>query len=337
MIFSKKTAITTILALVLTTTGVAAQQKITTQEYIERYKQIAVEHMERYGIPASITLAQGILESNSGNSALAKESNNHFGIKCKKNWTGGKVYHDDDEKGECFRSYDSVEESYEDHANFLDQNARYDKLFSYASDDYRSWAKGLKEAGYATNPQYANSLIKIIEDQKLYLLDKSNGEKLYASHLRAESGITKDFADASDVSQPIASDGKIDPNNYRVAEQVVGGFSLYTNNRTPYIVVREGDTLARIAETFSMTESTLRKYNEMKTTGEIQLVEGETIYVARKQNSWLGNARRHIVRENETLLSISQDYGIRLSKLAKMNKMKKNATLTEGSEIKLKK
>ena len=129
MIFSKKLALATILALTLSVMGVAAQQKITTQEYIAKYKKIAIEHMERYGIPASITLAQGILESDSGNSELSRKSNNHFGIKCKKDWKGGKVYHDDDAKGECFRSYKSVEESYEDHAEYLDAQPRYDSLF----------------------------------------------------------------------------------------------------------------------------------------------------------------------------------------------------------------
>ena len=163
MIFSKKLALATILTLSLSVMGVAAQQKITTQEYIAKYKDIAIDHMERYGIPASITLAQGILESNSGNSELSRKSNNHFGIKCKKDWTGGKVYHDDDAKGECFRSYKSVEESYEDHAEYLDAQPRYDSLFVYSSSDYRSWARGLKAAGYATNPKYAQLLVNIIE------------------------------------------------------------------------------------------------------------------------------------------------------------------------------
>ena len=155
--------------------------------------------------------------------------------------------------------------------------------------------------------------------------------------MKAEKGIASDFAAESNVSQPIMATSKIDPNNYRVAEQVVGGYNVYTNNHTPYIVAREGDTLSHIAQTFSLSENTLRKYNEMKTSGEIPLVDGEIIYVARKQNLWMGNARRHLVSENETLLSISQDYGIRLSKLAKMNKMDKDEKLQVGDEIKLKK
>ena len=124
------------------------QTRQTLEEYVDRYKSIAVEHMERYGIPASITMAQGILESDSGNSWLSLHSNNHFGIKCKRDWKGEKVYYDDDAKGECFRAYPSVEASYRDHAEFLDTQPRYDSLFAYAPDDYRSWARGLKAAGY---------------------------------------------------------------------------------------------------------------------------------------------------------------------------------------------
>ena len=141
--------ITHIFVLVLTLLAVesAAQSRQTREEYVDKYKHIAIEHMERYGIPASITLAQGILESDSGNSNLARRSNNHFGIKCKSDWKGDRVYHDDDARNECFRKYDTVEESYEDHAEFLDQSPRYDSLFAYSSSDYRSWARGLKAAG----------------------------------------------------------------------------------------------------------------------------------------------------------------------------------------------
>ncbi|MBQ5353444.1 MAG: glucosaminidase domain-containing protein, partial [Alistipes sp.] len=167
----------------LTSTALARQ---THEEYIERYKSIAVAHMERYGIPASITMAQGILESDAGNSALSLSSNNHFGIKCKKNWTGRKVYHDDDAKGECFRAYPSVEESYQDHAEFLDSSPRYDSLFSYPSNDYRSWARGLKAAGYATAPDYAERLVAIIEKYNLHLLDQQDGDAIYSSGKNAK-------------------------------------------------------------------------------------------------------------------------------------------------------
>ena len=317
-------------------TCLQAQTRQTREEYIARYKHIAIDHMERYGIPASITMAQGILESDSGNSNLAKSSNNHFGIKCKTGWDGRKVYHDDDEKGECFRAYDSVEESYRDHADFLDQSPRYDSLFAYSSTDYRSWARGLKAAGYATAPDYAQRLTKIIEDNQLYLLDKEGGAELYTEHIKAEQGLNESFAENSSVGMPTTSSGGINPDDYRVAERTYGGYSVYANNRTHYVVAREGDTFSRIASTFGLTEKTLRKYNEIDPRTTFDPIQGEPIYIERKQAKWLGNIHRHRVKEGETLLSISQDYAIRLKKLAKMNRKKSSDTLLVGEEIRLK-
>lgn len=317
-------------------TTLQAQSRQTREEYIARYKHIAIDHMERYGIPASITMAQGILESDSGNSRLAKSSNNHFGIKCKKDWTGAKVYHDDDAKDECFRAYDSVEESYQDHADFLDQSPRYDSLFAYSATDYQSWARGLKAAGYATAPDYAQRLTKIIEDNQLYLLDRDNGADLYTQHLKAEQGLTEDFAENSSVNTPTTIEGRINPNNYRVAEKMYGGYSVYSNNRTHYVVARQGDSFKQIASTFGLTERTLKKYNEIDKASTADPIQGEPIYIERKQARWMGNIRRHTVRQDETLLSLSQEYGIRLKKLAAMNKLKAGDTLQIGTEIKLK-
>lgn len=339
MIFSKKATYVALLAAVFCAVGASAQRlgaRQSKEEYIERYKNIAIDHMERYGIPASITLAQGILESDSGNSTLAKSSNNHFGIKCKKNWTGERVYHDDDAKGECFRKYSSVEESYRDHADFLDQQPRYDSLFAYSSNDYRSWARGLKAAGYATAPDYAQRLTRIIEEYELYLLDEDNGAALYGSRQRAEQEIRDGFADRSSVDVPATVEARIDPNDYRVAERTYEGFSVYVNNRTHYIVAREGDTFARIARTFAVTERTLRKYNEADPRGTADPVQGEMIYIERKQNKWLGNVHRHTVREGETLFSLSQEYGIRMRKLARLNRLRPDAQLTAGQTLTLK-
>ena len=192
-----------------------AAQQITREEYIDRYKSIAVAHMERYGIPASITMAQGLLESNAGNSWLSRQSNNHFGIKCKRDWTGDRVYHDDDAKGECFRSYPTVEDSYDDHARFLDSQPRYDSLFAYSSTDYRSWARGLKAAGYATAPDYAERLVRIIEENRLYLLDRENGERLYAE----SRGIAAPLPDAPCAAPRVpeaAAECPIDPDAFGV-------------------------------------------------------------------------------------------------------------------------
>ena len=316
--------------------SVQAQTRQTKEEYILKYKHIAIDHMERYGIPASITLAQGILESDSGNSNLARKSNNHFGIKCKKGWTGDRVYHTDDAPDECFRKYDSVEESYQDHADFLDQSPRYDSLFAYSATDYRSWARGLKAAGYATAPDYTQRLTKLIEDNKLYLFDEAGGEKLYADHQKAENNITQEFTAQSSVEIPTPVEGRVDPNNYRVAERTFNGYSVYVNNKTHYIIARDGDTFSRIASTFALTEKTLRKYNEIDTNSTADPIEGEVIYIERKQTRWMGNVRKHTVRAGETLRSVAQDYAIQQKKLMRLNRMRKGSQLQVGQDIALK-
>ncbi|MBR5105373.1 MAG: glucosaminidase domain-containing protein, partial [Alistipes sp.] len=228
----KKTILILLCALV-GVSAVVAKERQTREEYVEKYKAIAIAHMERYGIPASITMAQGILESDSGNSRLSLTSNNHFGIKCKKSWTGDKVYYDDDAKGECFRAYPSVEASYEDHADFLDQSPRYDSLFAYPADDYRSWARGLKACGYATAPDYAERLVKIIESMKLYLLDKENGNKIYAAAKSATAN-TETWWESNIAT----SDEQINPNAFRVTVNSHKGYGVYRTNHTFYVVAK---------------------------------------------------------------------------------------------------
>ena len=333
---SKRTISLLVVALTLFAVGASAQTRQTKEEYIDKYKHIAIDHMERYGIPASITLAQGILESDSGNSNLARRSNNHFGIKCKKDWKGERVYHTDDAPDECFRKYDTVEESYEDHAKFLDQSPRYDSLFAYSATDYKSWARGLKAAGYATAPDYAQRLTKIIEDNNLYLFDEANGTDLYAAHLRADKSVTDDFASNSSVDIPTATDARVDPDNYRVPERTYNGYSVFVNNKTHFVIAHDGDTFERIASTFAVTERTLRKYNEVNTKSTANPIEGELIYIEQKQTKWLGEGETHTVAEGETLTSISQEYGIQLKKLAHINRMRITDTLQAGQTLKLK-
>ena len=333
---SKRTIFLLVVTLTLFTVSASAQTRQTKEEYIDKYKHIAIDHMERYGIPASITLAQGILESDSGNSNLARRSNNHFGIKCKKDWKGERVYHTDDAPNECFRKYDTVEESYEDHAEFLDQSPRYDSLFAYSTTDYKSWARGLRAAGYATAPDYAQRLTKIIEDNKLYLFDEDNGADLYAAHLRADKSVTDDFASNSSVDIPATTEARVDPDNYRVPERTYNGYSVYVNNKTHYVIAREGDSFSRIASTFALTEKTLRKYNEINPKSTADPIEGEVICIERKQTRWLGNVRKHKVRPGETLISISQDYAIQVSKLMRMNNLRKDSRLQLGQDIVLK-
>lgn len=317
-------------------TGVTGQVRLTREEYIDRYKSIAVAHMERYGIPASITMAQGILESDCGNSWLSVQSNNHFGIKCKRNWTGGKVYYDDDAKGECFRSYPSVEASYHDHAEFLDSQPRYDSLFAYSSSDYKSWARGLKAAGYATAPDYAQRLVRIIEENQLFLLDQPDGERLYAS--RSGRRITDPegwFADQSSVDRVATSSSAVDPDNYRVTINAHNGYNVYETNGVHYVLAKEGDTFENIGRKFRLSPRNLRKFNDLKGK-TAQPMTGEVIYIERKKKRWDGNAHTHICREGETAYAVGQSYAIRTRSVEKLNRLKPGSVLEKGRQIRIK-
>ena len=313
--------------------GLRAQSRQTPEEYVDRYKHIAVEQMERYGIPASITMAQGILESDSGNSSLAQRSNNHFGIKCKSNWRGDRVYHDDDAKGECFRAYPSVEASYADHAEFLDSQPRYDSLFAYASDDYKSWARGLKAAGYATAPDYAQRLVRIIEENQLYLLDRRDGERLYAQRYGLSRDPEEWFASQSSVENPSPTTA-IDPDNYRVTINAHEGYNVYVTNSVHYVLAKDKDTFENIGAKFRISARNLRRFNDLKDK-KAQPLPGETVYIERKKKRWEGNARHHICREGETAYSVAQSYGIRMRSIERLNGLQKNQTLEKGRQIRI--
>ena len=334
MILFRNTIIFGGIFLLLLITGLetaSAQSRRTRQtreEYIERYKHIAIDHMERYGIPASITMAQGILESDCGNSALSRSSNNHFGIKCKRNWTGARTYHDDDAKGECFRAYPSVEESYLDHAEFLDQQPRYDSLFAYSATDYRSWARGLKAAGYATAPDYAERLVKIIEDSKLYLLDRPNGDRLYAKRNEQPEAW---FTSQSSVATAVPETG-IDPDHYRVTINAHKGYNIYQTNGVYYILAKENDSFENIGAKFRLSPRNLRKFNDLKER-DAQPMTGEVIYIARKKNRWEGAPQEALCREGDTAYAIGQRYGIRTRAVEKLNRLNKGGSLTAGQPI----
>lgn len=315
----------------LTVLPAQAQVRQTREEYINKYKKIAVAHMERYGIPASITMAQGILESDCGNSWLSQASNNHFGIKCKRNWTGDVVYYDDDEKGECFRSYPSVEASYQDHAEFLDSQPRYDSLFSYAPNDYKSWARGLKAAGYATAPDYAQRLIRIIEESKLYLLDREDG--LTITERKPDTSPTTGSRAKATSIKPQRSLGAVDPDDYRVTVNAHKGYNVYRTNGVNYILAHDGDTFEKISRDFRISARNLRKFNDVSKNA--QPVANEVIYIGRKKKRWDGNVLLHTVREGETLWSLGQSYGIRTKSLARLNKLKEGDALTPGTTIKI--
>lgn len=261
--------------------------------YISKYKDLAIEQMKLYRIPASITLAQGLFESAAGQSQLALRSNNHFGIKCGTGWTGKRTYHDDDAVGECFRTYNSVRDSYEDHSQFLRTKSRYADLFKLSPTDYKGWANGLKKAGYATNPAYAQRLISIIEQYSLYVYDTGKGGK-YS----------------------------------RDEERKLAQFGLSTSEREVLLVngllvvlAREGDTTAKIAKEFDRKEKNIIRYNDFYPG--YQLTPGERVYVERKKGkaSMAYFRKSYIIKDGDSMHSIAQEFGIRLKSLYKMNKM----------------
>ncbi|MDR2894452.1 MAG: glucosaminidase domain-containing protein [Alistipes sp.] len=204
-----------------------AAQNISHEEYLERYGKIAVDHAEKYGIPASIKMAQGILESGWGNGTLARRGNTHFNIKVKPsdNWRGEVVYHDDDRPNEPFRAYRTPEDSWTDHSEYLDRQPRYDSLFAYGTTDYRSWARGLKNAGYATDPLYAEKLVRIIEDNELWRLDGESGGLNGGGSDNSNNDSRESASSATDrtparrePSQPSSTD-LVDPDRFVVVMQ----------------------------------------------------------------------------------------------------------------------
>lgn len=283
-------------------------RKYSTTDYIELYKDLAVKEMKRTRIPASITMAQGILESGSGNSTLARKSNNHFGIKCHSDWNGKKVYHDDDRRNECFRKYKTVYESYIDHSDFLTGKGRYSSLFDLKTTDYKGWAKGLKKAGYATDPKYSHRLIKIIEDYKLYLLDEEQ-EWTREDGKKAVSG-NDNFV--------------ISPYNTHVPEY---------NNGVKYIRTEDGDTFDAIANEFGLRDWELYKYNDLSKNADIS--KYRYLYIQSKKGKANRKHEYHVVKQGETLHYISQKYGVKMKKLLRFNDLNENARLKAGDKLNL--
>jgi len=266
------------------------------QAYIEKFHTIAIRQQKTYGIPASIILAQGLLESGAGRGMLATEANNHFGIKCH-DWTGKKIYKDDDEKNECFRKYKHAHESYEDHSLFLVNRPRYSSLFLLSPTDYVGWAHGLKNAGYATDPAYAQKLISLIERYDLHQYDM--GKK---------GSFTTKTSHESDL--------------HTKSER-----EIYKSNHLKIVVATEYDTYASLAEELQISEKRLRKYNEVGT--DAQLKAGNIVYLSKKKKRAAYANRIHVVQPGETLYGISQIYGIQLISLYKMN----DIPFTQGAFI----
>lgn len=305
----------TLVFIILIYTSLISFSQISRPEYIQRYQVLAIEEMSRSGVPASITMAQGCLESANGNSELSRKSNNHFGIKCKSSWKGKRVYYDDDAKGECFRKYKNVEDSYIDHTNFLLNNQRYASLFSLKSTDYKAWARGLKKAGYATAKTYANQLIKIIEDNKLHRLDyKIDMNELAAFHQKSIG------------RKGISSTLSIDP---------FQAHKIKKRNRVKSVLARRGDTYEIIAQELGLKDWVLYKYNNQP--AGYRPTKYEVVYIQPKKKKTKKNKLTHRVEAGETMHYISQLYGIKLNLLYWRNRIKTNQQLAVGEIIYLRK
>lgn len=304
-----------IVFLLLSTIFISNAQSVPalTKSYAEKYKDFAVEKMKKYGIPASITLAQGMLESNYGRSSLAVKANNHFGIKCHKDWKGATIFADDDLKNECFRKYPSVKDSYDDHSLFLKTKNRYAFLFDLQSNDYKGWAYGLKKAGYATNSQYAIVLIKMIEDYNLNAYDKAiyiPVAQLKNHKIEKIKSTQSQESDFDDITIGVVR-------------------NVYYRNKVPYIIAVKGDNLDKIAEDFALERFQLEKYNDLQKNAKIK--EGELIYVKKKKRKT--NIDFHIVEENESIRDVSQRFAVRIKKILKYNDFEENYKIKQGDTL----
>lgn len=269
------------------------------ENYIKKYKDIAIEQQKKHGVPASITLAQGLLESAAGQSRLAQEANNHFGIKCGNEWGGKTIKHDAETGKECFRKYKDVEDSYEDHSKFL-KRKRYESLFKLKSTDYKNWAKGLRRCGYATDPKYPEKLISLIERYELYRYDSEKGKQK-----------------------------KTD-----LIEEDIKSHIVYRQGNLLYIRVLDGDTYAMIAKEYGIKKKDLLLYNDVKE--EVSLQTGAIVYLQEKNKKYSGESKEYMVQRGETLYSISQKLGIKLKQLCKMNKKKDDDIIKPGETLKIK-
>lgn len=269
------------------------------EKYIREYQELAVEQMDKYGIPASITLAQGLLESGAGQSRLAIKANNHFGIKVGSSWDGPYVKHDDDARNEKFRKYKSPRHSYEDHSLFLCRGSRYAFLFELDKDDYKGWARGLKKAGYATNPRYAEQLIDLIERFELYRYDKKSSRKVLALEN--------------------------------------AGYRIYKCNDSYYVLAKDGDTYRTLSKALDISKRKLRKYNELSKKHVFS--EGEVVYLTKKQRKADKALKQvyHVVANGDSMHKISQTYGVRVNTLYKLNDLPADYVPQVGDRILLRK
>jgi LysM repeat protein len=320
---NKKLTILVVFLLSLLTNFSQAQSTTSILAYIARYKDLAIAEMKRTGIPAAITLAQGIHETEAGTSVLVKKSNNHFGIKCKDNWTGQSVSHDDDARGECFRRYSAAEESYKDHSDFLRTRANYASLFKLDPTDYEAWAYGLKKAGYATNPKYAQVLIKLIrdynlQDYTLIALDKMKGGDDFA----------KNDEQTVDASKKSMVDERKSTTLAPAINYPNGEFKI---NETRVIYVQEGTSYLTIAQRYEIPLARLFEFNDLKPQ-EIA-ADDQLVFIQRKRKT--GEHEYHVVQPGENIYTIAQTEAIRFESLLEYNNLRANMQPAVGETLNL--
>ena len=296
-----------------------AQDMFTPVQYIEMYKETAIREMKRMGVPAAITLAQGILETESGNSELVKKSNNHFGIKCKSNWTGGSVTHDDDAAGECFRLYKTADDSYRDHSNFLRGNERYGFLFKLDVRDYKAWAYGLKKAGYATNPSYPQILIKYIDQYNL---------QQYTLVAAGEAPVFDATGYKSDVEEKVIEEAAVadEASMLDVSDKVV------TVNDSKAVYASKGTSLLVVATKNNIALSKMLGFNELSEDG--MLIKNQYVFLEKKSKT--GEKDFDLAKVGESLYDIAQRNGIQLQYLLDYNRLWGNEDIKAGTKIYLK-
>ncbi len=313
---------TVVLFVVFLMAGNVFAQRMTVEEYVQTYKEAAIAQMKRLGVPASIILAQGILETESGNSDLVKQSNNHFGIKCKSNWTGMSVSHTDDAPNECFRKYATADESYRDHSDYLFNTPRYASLFELSPTDYKGWAYGLKKAGYATNPRYPQILISNIERYNLQQFNAAD-QPLFE---RAPTTVA-----APKPAPVIEQTSRKDQNLFKKLFSGKRNKSNQQFNRLQAVMVFSGTSLLAVASENDIALSKLLEYNDLTNDGLV--AEDQWIYLEKKHKE--GNRESYEAIENESLYRISQNNGIQLALLAQYNRLAEDAKVRKGTTVRL--
>lgn len=325
-----------VLILFTATKNFAQQPSEAVNTYIIQFRDLAIEEMQRTGVPASIKLAQGILETEAGQSDLVLKSNNHFGIKCKTSWTGEKVYHDDDARGECFRKYASAEDSYMDHSNYLKNTPRYASLFTLDPTNYKGWAYGLKSAGYATNPKYPQILIKYIEqynlnDYTLIALGRKGRPDDFAGKTQGTGDPSSIFLGNISVSSSVSANTSNQPVVKEVKEpEQVYPENEFSINNTRVVFVKSGVSLLSVAERYNVRYNWLLDFNDLK-EGTSELQKDQLVYLQRKRKQ--GQKEFHIVKDGEDLYTISQVEGLRLENLLVYNQLSMDMKPAAGEKL----